>query len=487
MELFGNGIGQVDLVLTASASNSLVHATRKYAPGILIINGQSSPVEVRLKGSSTFQGINRNPNLTVRFGSGQESSSTNKPKKLHLNNNFNDDSGLRYFLASRVFRTLGVPCPQVGLVRLTIGGRKAGIYSVVEGVDKQFLKKWFGDSKGNLYQWQKVDFQEVPEQNSGTDQTLNDLKKARQAIHDGTSKRFGDAFDVKAACRYLAAEILVGNWDGYLWNCNNYRAYCQPGGLFYFVAHGLDNSFPEERPWSLTMTVRGSVGRTLLTNAQYRPIFLQTIRESAKIAKENRQLLEKDIRSVANLVLQETSQYPEEKRRTVTNAVQILINSLRDRFEFVDAAFAAPPQPGAVVFDGLSAKWRERADTNGVALNESNRLKVVARSRLPVSARATVFLPPGKYQFEGALHAVSIKNYDDDRYGAMLRISGEPTRKHVFGTNITESVTFPFNIVGTQLKPHHLPNAEEIELVCGVEGAVGEAWFDLSTVKVRTR
>ena len=42
----------------------------------------------------------------------------------------------------------------------------------------------------------------------------------------------------------LAAEMIIGHWDGYAFNKNNYYLYQQPSsGKFVFIEYDMDNTF----------------------------------------------------------------------------------------------------------------------------------------------------------------------------------------------------------------------------------------------------
>src|SRR5204863_6314993 len=45
----------------------------------------------------------------------------------------------------------GVPAARAAHARVELNGRDAGLYVLVEGYNKRFLKRHFGDARGNLY------------------------------------------------------------------------------------------------------------------------------------------------------------------------------------------------------------------------------------------------------------------------------------------------------------------------------------------------
>ena len=51
-------------------------------------------------------------------------------------------------------------------------------------------------------------------------------------------------FEVNHYLKTLAAEIIIGHWDGHAYNKNNFYLYRQPSsGKFVFIEYDLDNTF----------------------------------------------------------------------------------------------------------------------------------------------------------------------------------------------------------------------------------------------------
>jgi spore coat protein CotH len=76
--------------------------------------------------------------------------------KLNLHNCVTDPSMLREALSYALFREAGIPCPRVGFARVSVTvpgefeNKPCGLYTVVEQVDKRFLKDRYGSSEGLL-------------------------------------------------------------------------------------------------------------------------------------------------------------------------------------------------------------------------------------------------------------------------------------------------------------------------------------------------
>lgn len=115
-------------------------------------------VGIRFKGNSSFV---RAPNALKRPFK-LDFSPTNSPRRflgleeIVLNNNVNDATQMREALAYDLFRRAGIPAPRTAFanVVLTITGaverQNLGLYTIVEAVNKDFLKRHFGASMGLL-------------------------------------------------------------------------------------------------------------------------------------------------------------------------------------------------------------------------------------------------------------------------------------------------------------------------------------------------
>src|SRR5882724_7984054 len=71
---------------------------------------------------------------------------------INLKSMYNDPSQMREALAWRLFRQAGVPAARHTYAKLAFDATYYGLFSVIEQVDKRFLKDHFGDNdRGNLY------------------------------------------------------------------------------------------------------------------------------------------------------------------------------------------------------------------------------------------------------------------------------------------------------------------------------------------------
>src|SRR5262245_14712487 len=126
--------------------------------GVEIEGKTYKDVGVRFKGNATYamsQGRLKRP-LKIhlsRYVAGQNFKGL---KKLILNNNVTDQTCAREVLSYGVYRALAVPCSRTAYAQLTltVPGKYAkefvGLYTLVEPIDKTFLRDRFGSAKGLL-------------------------------------------------------------------------------------------------------------------------------------------------------------------------------------------------------------------------------------------------------------------------------------------------------------------------------------------------
>ena len=60
---------------------------------------------------------------------------------------------------------------------------------------------------------------------------------------DAGLEALGEIVDLDRYLSHWATEVLVGHWDGYAGDRNNYWFYREPGGRFVFIPWGVDGTF----------------------------------------------------------------------------------------------------------------------------------------------------------------------------------------------------------------------------------------------------
>lgn len=189
--------------------------------------------------------------------------------RLNLKAMYNDPSQMREALAWYLFDQAGVPSSRHTFAKLGINDIYMGLFSLIEQVDKQFLKEHFGkNDEGNLYKayWDDIGpaSLEYRQSDDGDDSgcqyfkaanidnrtyrlktnendpkanNYDDLAKFIRIIN-GVQLRGNNKFNtakyqeavtnimnVKAFLRWMGVNILLGGWDNYYATPANYYLY----------------------------------------------------------------------------------------------------------------------------------------------------------------------------------------------------------------------------------------------------------------------
>lgn len=186
-------------------------------------------------------------------------------KKLTLNNNAMDPTSVREALSYRLYRDAGVPASRTAYAELTltIPGKYdkelVGLYTLVESVDKTFLKTHFGRADGMLLKPERIGVLDHlgdawPRYEAGyrpkaePDKTMQAklialTKLLHQADEDEFHAKVGTYLDVDQFLRFLASTVVLASLDSFLGGVHNYYLYLDPKrDRFVFIPWDLDHS-----------------------------------------------------------------------------------------------------------------------------------------------------------------------------------------------------------------------------------------------------
>jgi hypothetical protein len=217
--------------------------------------------------------------------------------RFNLKAMYNDPSQMREALAWHLFGRVGIPASRHTYAKLGFDHIYFGLFSLIEQVDKGFLKDHFGaNDKGNLYkaycgdigcatlehrvgdggddsgvQYRSTDpnngtYRLKSNEDDPSANTLDDLARFVRVVNgvglDGGDERFDTAAfresveriaNVRAFLRWAATNLLLGSWDNYFATPANYYLYnsgfagdadgfmAQP--YFTLIPWDYDNSF----------------------------------------------------------------------------------------------------------------------------------------------------------------------------------------------------------------------------------------------------
>lgn len=258
-QLFAATVHAMGLEIDASNLASLRADPYSEVPATLEWRGHSYEVAVRLKGNTSFRPIDEKPSFRVDVHAFDPELELDGLERLTLNNLIQDPTMLREHAAYAFFAKNGLPGPRQGYVRMTLNGADYGLYSLVETMDEQLLKRALPDDRGgNLYEASGADFTYARnwydvEETSGLWPDGEDIDALVRAVEEapyGTLDTvIREHFDRDAFLRYLAVDIVSGHADGYVFNHNNYLAY-----------HGGESGRWRLLPWGSDQVFRREVG-----------------------------------------------------------------------------------------------------------------------------------------------------------------------------------------------------------------------------------
>jgi hypothetical protein len=237
-------------------SDEAIHGLHLGAPDVhatLTYRGVSWDVGLKLKGSSTYRNLGSKPSFKIDLGQWVHGQKLLGVRRLTLNGMIFDASMMREHVAYHLLEEMGVPAPRQGYARVSVNGEPYGLYSIIESLDEQFLRRQFpSDSDGNLYDTTfnladlsgfGVGYYELKE--GEPLEPYADLHDLVSAIdHGNINDVLEQRFDRDEVLKMWAVDIATPNWDGYTRNTNNYLLYhATLADRWYFIPWGQDTAF----------------------------------------------------------------------------------------------------------------------------------------------------------------------------------------------------------------------------------------------------
>ena len=224
----------------------------EWFPATVTIDGEThTEVGVRKKGFLGSQSDTK-PSLKLRYDKYVDGQSLGGVmQRMTLNNSIQDPSMINTCLSYQVFAAAGLPTPRCNFATVTVNGKNLGLYIHLEELKKPFLARHFDSAKGNLYEGTISDF--TPEYRGTLEKKTNedaddwsDVESVVAALRDPSDaglEALGEIVDLDRFLTFWATEVLVGHWDGYTGDRNNYHFYREPDDSFVFLPWGTDDTF----------------------------------------------------------------------------------------------------------------------------------------------------------------------------------------------------------------------------------------------------
>ena len=220
---------------------------------------------IRSRGTGSRSGVK--PGLRVDFDRYTTDQKFLGLKSFVLRNNTQDSSNMHERLSMLLFRRLGLPAPREAHTTVYVNNRYAGLFTIVESVDKSFLTRTLAENDGYLYKYDfPADAQPYFFQDRGSNpasyvplpfkpETHEDdprpefIVQLVQAINQGTAtfrSAVAEYLDLQKLLRHVAVENFVADNDGFVgdYGMNNYYLYrLQDKKQFTFIAWDKSNAF----------------------------------------------------------------------------------------------------------------------------------------------------------------------------------------------------------------------------------------------------
>ncbi len=243
--------------LSSTEYSQLRNNPREWAEATLLVGGVTWDVGIKVKGSSTAQGIDDKPSLKIDFGFVHAEQRFYGMRRLNVHNMTLDPILSSEVLNWGFFRAADLPAPRVGYARVSIRGQDRGLYSVVEDIEDDFLGLWFEDGHGNLYEnaqnycdVESVGCFDREENDEGNDDALRALINAASLSGSAWHSAMKQQMDWDRFTGFMAMERAIAHWDSYSFDLSNYRLYHDPtADQWTFIPWSGDLGFGY-RPWS---------------------------------------------------------------------------------------------------------------------------------------------------------------------------------------------------------------------------------------------
>lgn len=245
-----------------------------YYPADVIWNGQTMRnVGIRSRGLGSRSATK--PGLRVdfdRYSAGQQFLGL---KSFVLDNLTQDHSGIKETVAMRFFTRLGIHAPRETHTRLYVNGRYAGLYALVESVDKTMMGRVFGSigddvqNDGYLFEYNyvlgspwrfayegsalapyKARFDIKTNESHAESLIWGPIEELVRLVNDTPSGSFeqtiGSRLDLPAFVRYISAQNFIAQNDafnGYDGMNNFYFYRLEDSSVHTFIAWDEDNAF----------------------------------------------------------------------------------------------------------------------------------------------------------------------------------------------------------------------------------------------------
>jgi spore coat protein CotH len=236
-----------------------------------------------------------------------------------LDNLTQDNSGVKETTAMRFFARLGIPASRETHTRLYVNGQYAGVYGLVETVNKQMLARVFGSigddvqNDGYLFEYKyqlgspwrfaylgssltpyKTFFDPKTHEDKSDASKWGPIEELVRLANDTPTSSFeqtvGRVLDLSAFVRFVAAQNFVAENDGFLGydGMNNFYFYRKENSdQHVFIAWDEDNAFLAPDFLINTRHEENVLWRKLMELPKYKAEYYSVLLEAADLAAQD--------------------------------------------------------------------------------------------------------------------------------------------------------------------------------------------------------
>jgi hypothetical protein len=479
---------QVHIELTEASRQDLRERPREYVTATLQLDGTTfSPVGIKLKGAAgSTREFDDRPGFTVHFGKFGGTGAFHGLRRFHLNNGIQDDSRLSEWLGHEVFARAGYPAPRVAHARVREGNRDLGVYVFREAFDQQFVRRVFGDQAGNLYDGgfcQDVDQDLEKDAGDGPDDhsDLRALAAHCSGVNRDRLQQLDAALDLDRFLDFAALEAMLGHWDGYTRNANNFRLFLPTGGRACFLPHGMDQLLQDTEA-SILEHPPAIVASAVMQQPALRKRYRERLRALLPLFAPD--TLRARLDAIADSLQAQWKAIDEDGARAHADAVTSLRQRLAARYRDLQVQVKAPePKPLQLTIGRpLPQKnWHPAAETERVEIAKKSfqsatslYVHCIDRGEEPRRGvwRTHVLLGKGRYELRGTARCADVdspaKDQDGTEHGGVCLRAGDGVSARLSGNANWTPLVCEFEVGEFQ---------RSVELACDVHAFVGKAWF----------
>jgi spore coat protein H len=301
--------------------------TNTYYPADLTWNGitiRNAGIRSRGRGSRSPH----KPGLRVDFDRYTSAQRFIGLKSLVLDNVTQDPTGVHESVAMAFYARLGIPAAREIHTRLYVNNEYAGLYVIVESVDKDMLARVFGaigsdtQNDGYLYEFKWMDdwkfgylgsalaeyklrFEPTTHESKSDEELYRPIETLIRVANNTPPNQLpaelSARLDIPQAIRFIAAQVFLGETDGFLggFGINNLYLYrLENSAVHVFIAWDADNTFYDPY-YSINSGIDSNVlMRDFMAVPEYNALYWAEMRRNVEFAEADDWLNTETIRQV---------------------------------------------------------------------------------------------------------------------------------------------------------------------------------------------